>query len=327
MIDGKIIKFINFAVVSHFEMNTIVFIIGLVALLIGSFTDLKKREVPDWLNYGLIFTGLGLSLLFSIIYLDFWILLSSIIGLAAMFGLGSLMFYTGQWGGGDSKMIMGIGALIGIPISWPLGEIMSSLEQNIPFLFGFILYTFIAGAVYGLGWSIGLAIRHRKGFVAELKFLLDSKRSIKRKIVKAMFIFLILISLILFISAKYIILKILPLGLSLMVILAYYLYFFIKAIEISSMIQHVEPEELTEGDWINKDIVIDGKYISGPKDLGISKEQIKELIELKEKGWLNDEKGRQRLIEIKVGIPFVPSFLVGYLLSYYIGVGWVVGLL
>jgi len=52
-----------------------------------------------------------------------------------------------------------------------------------------------------------------------------------------------------------------------------------------------------------------------------------ELIELKEKGWLNDEKGRQRLIEIKVGIPFVPSFLVGYLLSYYIGVGWVVGLL
>ncbi|MBI4453701.1 prepilin peptidase [Candidatus Woesearchaeota archaeon] len=314
-------------------MNILIFLIGLAALLIGSFTDLKKREVPDWLNYGLMFTGIGVSLLFSVIYWDFWILLSSIIGLAAMFVLGSIMFYTGQWGGGDSKMIMGIGALIGIPASWPLKEMVVSWELQVPFLFSFILYSFVVGAVYGLFWTIVLAIKHRKGFVAEFIYLLDMRRNITKKIIRVGFIVIILSSVGLLFFAKYFILKIVPLGLSILVIIAYWMYFFIKATEQSSMIKHVQPEELTEGDWISSDVFVDtgeGKgrvYITGPKDLGISKEQIQKLISLKAHGKLKDEKGRKLLIDVKIGIPFVPSFLFGYLLSYFIGTGWLIGLI
>lgn len=314
-------------------MNAIVFIIGLAALLIGSFTDLKKREVPDWLNYGLIFTGIGVSLLLSIIYSNFWFLINSIIGLGIMFLLGSIMFYTGQWGGGDSKMIMGIGALIGIPASWPLQEMILSWGNEVPFLFSFILYSFVVGAVYGLFWTIVLAIKHRKGFVAEFRYLLDMRRNITKKIIKIGFIVIILASISLLFFAKYFILTIVPLGLSILVIIAYWMYFFIKATEQSSMIKHVQPEELTEGDWISSDVFVDngegkGKmYITGPKDLGISKEQIQKLIMLKKQGKLKDEKGRKLLIDVKIGIPFVPSFLVGYLLSYFAGTAWLINII
>ena len=132
------------------------------------------------------------------------------------------------------------------------------------------------------------------------------------------------------------------------------MYYFIKSIEKCCMIKLVEPEELTEGEWINKDIYIDLKkgkakigkktdkevtkklkaaknvnteekarkeYICGPKDLGISKEQIATLLKLKK------SKIYTKKIEIKIGIPFVPSFLIAYLISYFVGIGWIVVLL
>ena len=63
--------------------------------------------------------------------------------------------------------------------------------------------------------------------------------------------------------------------------------------------------------WI-KDIIIDGKRISGPKDLGIERKQLRKLIDLY-------KKGKIKKVLIKVGIPFVPSFLVAYLLTLFFG--------
>ena len=40
-------------------------IIAFVALIAGSYTDIKKREVPDWISLGLIFVGLGARLIYS----------------------------------------------------------------------------------------------------------------------------------------------------------------------------------------------------------------------------------------------------------------------
>src|SRR3989338_1524514 len=81
--------------------------VSFVVLLIGSFTDLRTREVPDWLNYGLVISGVGLNLLFSAVYSTPYFIINSIIGLSIFFGIAYIMFYSGQWGGGDSKMMMG----------------------------------------------------------------------------------------------------------------------------------------------------------------------------------------------------------------------------
>jgi prepilin signal peptidase PulO-like enzyme (type II secretory pathway) len=58
-----------------------------------------------------------------------------------------------------------------------------------------------------------------------------------------------------------------------------------------------------------------GKRITGPKDLGISKEQIRKLIALRNKGKLN----KNFRVLIKNGIPFVPSFLLAYLAAMFVG--------
>ena len=71
-------------------------------------------------------------------------------------------------------------------------------------------------------------------------------------------------------------------------------------------------EELTEGDWIAEEIKVGKKYICGPKDLGIELAQIKKLIAYK-------KKGKIKKVLIKVGIPFVPSFLIAFIVTYIWG--------
>jgi len=87
-----------------------------------------------------------------------------------------------------------------------------------------------------------------------------------------------------------------------------YAFILTKAVERSCMISFVSPKVITVGDWIAKDVVVKGKYICGPKDLGISKKNLSLLLKLhKQKKVLK--------VWLKTGIPFVPSFLlalIGY---------------
>ena len=91
-----------------------------LAIAVASYTDIRTREVPDWVNYSLLAFGLGGNLLLSIAMKDFSFILYSIAGAAAMFGIACAMYYTGQWGGGDSKLLIGMGAMLGIPFSLEL---------------------------------------------------------------------------------------------------------------------------------------------------------------------------------------------------------------
>ncbi|MBI2650758.1 prepilin peptidase [Candidatus Woesearchaeota archaeon] len=282
-----------------FIPTAISYVLSFAALFVGSITDLKTREVPDWLNYGLVISGIGLNLLFSIIYSTPSFIINSIIGLAIFFGIAYIMFYAGQWGGGDSKMLMGLGAMIGIDIS--------SLKSQ--FLFGFFINALFIGAIYGLFWSFWLAFKNKQKFSKEFnKILLHKNAAMAKRI-----ILLILAVLLIFLfAAKLYYIKILALSLTFVTLATFYLWIFVKAIEKSSMYKSVEPTKLTEGDWIVKDIYVKGKYITGPKDLGISKSQIKKLIEFY-------KKRKVKKILIKEGIPFVPSFLAAFVITLVFG--------
>lgn len=109
------------------------------------------------------------------------------------------------------------------------------------------------------------------------------------------------------------------LTLAFVMLITFYLWIFVKAIEKSCMYKLVEPPKLTEGDWIVKDIYVGGKYVTGPKELGISKKQIKQLIEFY-------KKRKVKKILIKEGIPFVPSFLIAFIVTLMFGnpLGWLV---
>jgi len=272
--------------------------ITLTALIVATITDLKTREVPDWLSYGLISIGLGLNLLFSIIYQNYWFFLNSLIGFLLFLIIALIMFYSGQWGGGDSKVLMGLGALVGLDIRF----------TKFPFLINFFVNILLVGAIYGILWSFTLILKNWKGFTKEFLKVSHNKISIKLRVY--IIVFVVLMFILYFTSNS--VFGYLFLAIALLVLITFYLWMAVKAVEKTCMIKAIPPTKLTEGDWIVNDIKYKGKYICGPKDLGISKKQIRELLKLYKQKKINT-------VLIKEGIPFVPSFLIAYIITLFIG--------
>ena len=279
-------------------LSIIIYTICIIGLVIASITDIKTREVPDWLNFSLIAAGLGINLIFTIIMRDLRYILDSAAGFLAFFIIAVIMFYTGQWGGGDSKILMGLGALLGLDLAF-----------RRTMLIDFIINSLIVGAIYGLFWSLVLTIKKWKTVRKEIKKTSKDKKVIASKKV-LFFVALVLIALI--VIKKDIFTRFFLLGLLILSIGSFYLWIYIKAVEKSAMLKYVEPKELTEGDWIVKDVVVNKKKICGPKDLGISNEQIKKLVALYK------QKKVKRIL-IKEGIPFVPTFLIAFIVTLIFG--------
>jgi Flp pilus assembly protein protease CpaA len=274
-------------------------VIALLVLIIASYTDIKTLEVPDWLSYSLVAIGLAANLIFTIHYSDFSFIIASLIGLVVSVALGLLMFYTGQWGGGDSKVLFGLGALLGISYPFTIGIYIK-----------FLLNLLVVGAAYGLAWVLFMIVRNWKKIAKNAKKAFNEKRFRKQKLITGIFCIAAAVML-QFAPFDYDI-KVLFLIMLAIIYLLNYLLAIVKIVENVSMIKMVEPEKLTEGDWIVDEIKIDGKYIAGPKDLGIEKKNIQELLKYKAQGKIDK-------VKVKYGIPFVPSFLIAMLYTVITG--------
>ncbi len=267
-------------------------IVVLFILLVGTITDIKTREIPDWLTYGGVIAGLGLRLIWSVHEWNYMPILEGAIGFVIFFALACALYYLGQWGGGDSKALMAIGACLGI-----------NMDFN-HIILAFVINSIWIGGLYGLFWSFGLAIKNKNKFKKEFRNKLYF-HGMFRLIPLA---FLIILACLSFVITVNPIIQSLIILIAVFVPVMYYLTVFIKTIEKIAMHKYVSLGKLTEGEWIAKDIVVKNKRICGPKDLGISEKQIKQLKKLKIKRVL-----------IKVGIPFVPALLLGYLFTLFFG--------
>lgn len=316
-------------------------IITLVFLIFASINDLRTREVPDWLNYSLIAIGLGGRTIYSIIEKDYHILLYGLTGLGIFFLLSNIMYFTKQWGGGDAKLLMGLGAMFGNY------ESINILKPNldIPFLAILLINIFLAGTAYGILYSIYLAIKRRKEFAKEFK-----RESQKELIIGTAAGILLIITGIFFDSILGNILIIFGTITATFTLL----YTFLKVIEKACMIKEVQVNKLTEGDWIAENVKSRNKVISyaiNKPDVETAKnktKKINELIEhrltflpksIREKlqnffiraaskysnlGLTKHDieklkKYKIKMVLIKEGIPFVPSFLLGFLITIIYG--------
>ena len=271
-------------------------------LVAASINDLRKREVPNWVNYGLIITGLGLGLLHSAVTFDGSFIIFSALGAVAAFALAAIMFYTGQWGGGDSKLLIGMGAALGIKagISWPF----SSLDNPfISFLFNLVFVSLF----YAVAWGAVLAIRNRKKFGVEFRKQLESHATLRKIVFAAC-----ALGLVAAVTSGDLLVKFASLGVAAISFFTLYLSIMSKAVERACLLKNMSPLKLTEGDWIAKDVVVGGKRICGPKDLGVDKRQIRHLIDLY-------RKKKIKSVPIKEGLPFAPTFLIAYVATIFLG--------
>ncbi len=275
-------------------MELAILIVTGAILLIASYTDIKKFEVPDWLNYAGIAAGLGIHIIFAAQQWNMEPIYSSLLGLGAGIALGCLMFYTGQWGGGDAKLLMAVGALLGFEL------------DKFSFSASYFINLVLMGGFWGVFWSGGLAALNPKKFWKTFTALRMHKQYKLLRITSMLVTVVFLIGA--FIITDF---KLHLLALAIVTYGLAYLAIFIRAVELSCMHKWVTPDKLTEGDWLVHSVKV-GKTIIKPPKLGLMQKQVDFL----------QRAYRQKKLDkvlVKYGVPFVPAFLLAFILTVAFG--------
>jgi len=263
-------------------MLDIVFLIvlGVIWTAIASIQDLRNREVANWLSFSLIIFALGFRFFWCLFNGNsFAFFYQGLIGFGIFLVLGNLFYYTRLFAGGDAKLMIALGAIL------PFNE--QFINNLTIFLVFFFIFLFI-GMVYGLIWSVYLSLRNFNNFKKELK-----RQFLFRK---TLFYIITLLGLF-FIVFGFFDVFLLPAGIFILVFP--YVYIYAKAVDEACMIKKINPNKLTEGDWLYKDIQF-GKILIKANWEGLNEEEIKLL-----------KKGKKQVL-IRQGIPFIPVFFLSF---------------
>jgi Flp pilus assembly protein protease CpaA len=260
-------------------------ILLLFGLIFGSIFDLKNREIPDYLSYSMILGSLGISLIYSMLT-EWKFLLFAVLGGIIVFCLGYIFYYFKQIGGGDVKIFTAMGIALG---NFYIGRV------NL--LIIFFIIVLIIGGLYSIVWGIVLFFRYKKHSWMELKKILIENKSLRIIILISSIVVLVIgiffeweIRLIIFL-------------LIVLINILFYLKMFVQVVERLHFVKKIKVSELTEGDWLAKDVIHNNKILISKKEIEIEKKH----IELLKKNYIYE-------VWIKIGIPFVPAILISFII-------------
>jgi Flp pilus assembly protein protease CpaA len=248
-------------------------------LVLASLEDLRRREVPFLLSHATIILGVSFAALQSATATTITPIIHSVLGGIIAYTIGYALYVTGQWGGGDVKLLTGVATFIGFNPSSPHVFIT------------YILLIFIAGSLYGLAWAITTAIRHHDAVQARVPSPLIVRTG---TLVTGGLIIALMTSLLLHPSITPVVAS-----LTLLVPAATIMYVFKNANDVLES-KEKPVDKLVPGDWLTQPVSFDDETIEN-HNTGLSPDQIKAL-----------KKSNADTVTVQVGIPFVPSFLIAY---------------
>jgi len=258
-------------------------ILALIWLVAATVQDIRKREIPNWLSFSLIAFALAFRALYSVFYSDIRFFLFGLLGLGVFFILAEIFYHARVFAGGDAKLLMGLGAVL---------PFASTFYANLFVIVSFIFFLLFAGSIYGLLYSFILVTLNRNNFLKEFK-----KQFKSRKMFVVFGAVLALLSLIFVFYMGDSFLFLLPLIILIFPVLLIYA----KSVEESCMIKIVESEKVTVGDWLYEEVSV-GKRKIEPYWEGLSEEEV---------NLLKKHRGK---VKVKYGIPFMPAFLISFIL-------------
>ena len=253
----------------------------LIGILIATFQDIKRREVDDWLNLFLIFSSFTYLFFVSFYLKDPSIFFQGTFLLLFLLFIMNVFYYGRVFAGGDAKLLLSMTVLfIGV-----------SFYESLINVGIFVLFLFISGSVYGIFYSSVLYIRNYDKVNKKLKknFWTEENK------------FIFILGLIFMFSGAYFYFILFIIGI--LIFIFPILLSLSRALEEGCMVRFVKGSELKEGDWLVDEIRI-GKKIVRPSFEGLSKKETSLMKNLK-------------LVKIKEGIPFVPAFLIAYILYIF----------
>jgi len=266
-------------------------------LLIASYFDLRTGEIPDKVSFSFIGVSLLIALTDSIISLNFNLLVNSLILGVAYFAFGYLSFWLGQWGGGDVKILAGIGCSLGY-----LGSVGFFEDGFLPYYITYFVNLGLVAWPYAILYSLVLGVMKPESFTRFVT-LCKNRRTI----------LLVVASFLPSITALVLkpgILGVIYSSLPLFVLFSIYL----KAVEEVALQRTIKVSELKEADALADDLIVDGRTIAKGRNIeGITKEQFEEIRNLAREGKIPEE------IRIRWGIKFVPILLLAFILLLWFG--------
>jgi len=220
------------------------FVLGLIWIIFAVVQDLRTREISNWLNFSLIGFVLAYRAFYSIWIKDTSFFLYGLAGVLFFVLLAYGFYYSKTFAGGDAKLLMGLGGIL------PYQNYFDYLTLGL----GFILVLFFVGAIYTLIYSLFLIRKNKKKFTKEVKKYYKKMRIV----VIASFVVGVLL-LWTFVSNDF--LGVYSYIAPLIIILIPWLFIYTKSIESSCMIKLRNAKDLTEGDWLERDVRISKKFI------------------------------------------------------------------
>lgn len=259
---------------------TFLFFFYFVGLIITVCQDIYRREIDDWLNLFLFFSGVLFLISSRTIYNSTsLVLFGFFIFFTAL--LSFLFYYARFFSGGDSKLFFALSPLVFVPF----------FELSLFYLGLFVISLFLCGSIYSLIYSGILFFKDfsktRKRFIVEIR----KKQSLY-------FIFISFVFLILSFFNKIFIL------LSFIIFLFIILLCLAKTLEDISMKKLVLTKNLREGDWLFSDVKV-GKRLFKKSWDGLTLSEIKYLKKYNKKVFIKD------------GIPYAPSFFFALILFVF----------
>jgi Flp pilus assembly protein protease CpaA len=262
-------------------MQEQLFLLGIttLAILIATISDIKTFEIPDSISYFLIIFGISAQVLLATTSKSFDPISALGTSLILALLIATLLFVSGQWGGGDAKLLIGVAAML-----------PTYYTTTIPFILTFTVNLFLLGGIYSILIMTYLTVK-------------NWNRLIKIAPIIKNLLMISLIALIISVIIRHPLLFILPIF-----AIAISLIYLAIIIQKHLFIKKIKPSQLTEGDWLTKDLKIGNKLIYKVRKTGVFEEDIKKI-----------QKEYKKLIEVKTGIAFGPSFLFSIIVSGYFG--------
>lgn len=273
--------------------------ITVLFLMLASLYDLKTGEIPEKITRGLIVVILIMAAIYSISSVNPSFLAQSLLMGVGFFIFGYLMFYLGEWGGGDVKLLAGVGCSIGFLNSV---DHFAEMESIFPYYMDYFLNLVMVAVPYVIVYSFLLGLINPKVF-AEFVNSLGRKRSL-------LAIALSFTPSLITLSIDMPKLAIMYLLVPPLVILALYLY----AVEKIALQKTIDVQELKEEDILANDLIVDEKKIASRRNMeGVSKDQVAEIQRLASEGKI------PRTITVRWGVRFAPILFFAFLLTVFLG--------
>jgi len=278
---------------------SLVILISIALLALASIEDLKTGEIPEKISHSLIISTLVISILASIMQktpTPF----SQTIGLGFLyFTFAYIIYRLGQWGGGDVKLMAGIGCALGlidaIGYQWPNVSIM-------PYSLTFIIDMGFLALPYAIIYSIFITVKKPEVLIELASYVRDKK-----------IILLMALSFIPTIASYYggyetlsLVYLIMP---AVLLCLTY-----LKAVEETALKKEIPVKDLVEGDvLVNAPETQKSKITLKHTFEGLSQAQVIELKRLVTEGLIPEK------IQIRWGIKFAPILLLSFAASVWLG--------